>query len=106
MIGFAKNIEPYANEELSQGVILEVLNLFSYFGNVFGILQAKGTAMESVFENLLNMILAIRDEARRKGNWEASDMIRNSLSDLGVVVEDSADGVRWHLKPIAERSAS
>jgi len=105
VIGFAKSIEPYANDELSHEVIIEVLNLFSYFGDVFGILQSKGTAMEAVFENLLKMILSIRDEARRKEDWETSDMIRNSLRDLGVVVEDSADGVRWHLKPIAETSA-
>lgn len=105
VIGFAKSIEPYANDELSHQVIIEVLNLFSYFGDVFGILQSKGTGMEAVFENLLKMILSIRDEARRKEDWETSDMIRNSLRDLGVVVEDSADGVRWHLKPIAETSA-
>src|SRR5208337_2199581 len=105
VIGFAKSIEPYANDELSHEVIIEVLNLFSYFGDVFGILQSKGTGMEAVFENLLKMILSIRDEARRKEDWETSDMIRNSLRDLGVVVEDSADGVRWHLKPIAETSA-
>jgi cysteinyl-tRNA synthetase len=105
MIGFAKSIEPYANDKLRQEVIAEVLNLFSYFGIIFGILQPKGTAMESLFENLLGLVLSIRDEARRKGNWETSDIIRNSLHDLGVVVEDSADGVRWHLKPVAEKSA-
>jgi cysteinyl-tRNA synthetase len=105
MIGFAKNIEPYANDKLSQEVIFEVLNLFCYFGNVFGILRSKGTAIESAFEHLLGMVLSIREEARRKGNWETSDMIRNSLRDLGVIVEDSADGVRWHLKPVSVRSA-
>jgi len=105
MIGFAKSIEPYANDKLNQEVIVEALNLFSYFGNVFGILRSKGTGMESVFEKLLAMVLSIRDESRRIGNWERSDMIRNSLRELGVVVEDSADGVRWHLRTVAERSA-
>jgi len=105
MIGFAKNIEPYASDKLNQEVIAEVLNLFSYFGNVFGILQSKGTAMERIIENLLKMIFSIRDEARRKGDWVTSDKIRDSLRDMGVIVEDSAEGVRWHLKPVAEKSA-
>jgi len=105
MLGFAKNIELHANDKLSREEIVEILNLFSYFGSVFGILQSKGTAVEIILEKLLKMVFSIRDEAREKGNWETSDMIRNSLRDLGVIVEDSAEGVRWHLKPVAEKSA-
>jgi len=105
IIGFTKGIEPYANDRLNQEALVEVLNLFAYFGNVFGILQSKGTAFERVFERLLNMVLSTRDEARRKGDWGTSDRIRDSLRDLGVIVEDSAEGVRWHLKPAAEKSA-
>jgi len=51
------------------------------------------------------MVLSTRDEARRKGDWGTSDRIRDSLRDLGIVVEDSAEGVKWHLKPAAEKSA-
>ena len=105
MIGFAKNVEPYAIHDLNRELVVEVLNLFSYFGNVFGILQSKGTAIENAFESLLSMVLSIRDDARKKADWETSDMIRNSLHQLGIIVEDSADGVRWHLKHAGERSA-
>jgi cysteinyl-tRNA synthetase len=105
MISFAKKIEPYANSNLSKEGINEVLGLFSYFGSVFGILQSKGTATDRAFEKLLSMVLSIRDEARKKGDWGTSDIIRNSLRDLGVVIEDSAEGVRWHLKPVVEDSA-
>ena len=104
MIGFAKTIESYANNKLSQETLTQILNLFSYFGNVFGILQTTGTAMERMFGELLSMVLINRDEARRKGDWATSDMIRDTLRDLGVVVEDSAEGVRWHLRAGAEKS--
>jgi len=105
MIGFAKSIEPYANSALSKEAIIDVLGQFSYFGNVFGILQSKETTTERAFEKLLSMILSIRDEARKKGDWLTSDNIRDTLRDLGVVIEDSAKGVRWHLKPVVEDSA-
>jgi len=105
MIGFARAIESYANDKLSQEALTQILTLFSYFGNVFGILQSKGTALERMFGDLLSMILLSRDEARRKGDWSASDRIRDTLRDLGVVVEDSAEGVRWHLRAAAEKSA-
>ena len=105
MIGFAKDIEPYANDRLNQGVLDEALTLFTYFGNIFGILQSKGTVFERIFEEVLDMVLSTRDEARKKGDWGESDRIRDSLRNLGVIVEDSAEGVRWHLKPVGEKSA-
>ena len=104
MIGFAKSVESYANTHVDKGTIGEILNLFSYFGNVFGILQSKGTAVERSFEKLLNMILGDRDDARKKGDWKTSDNIRDSLRNIGVIIEDTAEGIRWHLKPVAESS--
>ena len=104
MIAFAKNIEPYANDKMDKEMALEVLGIFSYFGNIFGILQSKGTVMDRALERLLSIILSVRDEARSKGDWATSDTIRNSLRDIGVVVEDSANGVRWHVKPVAKES--
>jgi cysteinyl-tRNA synthetase len=104
MIGFAKSVEPYANTHVDKGTIGEILNLFSYFGSVFGILQSKGTAVERSFEKLLNMVLGVRDDARKKGDWKTSDNIRDSLRNIGVIIEDTAEGIRWHLKPVAESS--
>ena len=104
MIGFAKGVEPYANNHVDKGTIGEILKLFSYFGSVFGILQSKGTAVERSFEKLLNMVLGVRDDARKKGDWKTSDNIRDSLRNIGVIIEDTAEGIRWHLKPVTESS--
>jgi cysteinyl-tRNA synthetase len=104
MIGFAKGVEPYANNHVDKGTIGEILKLFSYFGSVFGILQSKGTAVERSFEKLLNMVLGVRDDARKKGDWKTSDNIRDSLRYIGVIIEDTAEGIRWHLKPVTESS--
>lgn len=43
-------------------------------------------------------LLAQRKQARADKNWEQSDQIRDQLEQLGVVIEDSADGTRWSLK--------
>jgi cysteinyl-tRNA synthetase len=37
-----------------------------------------------------------RDEARAGRDWSTADAIRNGLDELGIVVEDTADGTRWH----------
>ena len=41
-------------------------------------------------------LIAARATARSEQDWDTADGIRNGLADLGVVIEDSADGARWH----------
>ena len=41
-------------------------------------------------------LLAARDRARDQREWATSDAIRDGLSALGIIVEDTADGSRWH----------
>jgi cysteinyl-tRNA synthetase len=37
-----------------------------------------------------------REEARHKGNFSKADRIRDQLLELGIVVEDTKEGTRWH----------
>jgi len=43
---------------------------------------------------LLMVILDVRAELRRNGLFEMADRIRQKLADVGLVVEDAAEGVR------------
>ena len=42
--------------------------------------------------------LADRAAARVARDWAAADSIRDSLSDAGIEIEDTAQGARWSLK--------
>ena len=42
------------------------------------------------------LLLVRRASARSEGDWASADAIRDSLVALGIVIEDSADGARWH----------
>jgi cysteinyl-tRNA synthetase len=37
-----------------------------------------------------------REEARRSGHFSKADRIRDQLLELGIVVEDTKEGTRWH----------
>ncbi len=41
-------------------------------------------------------LLARREAARAEHDWAAADAIREGLSALGIVIEDTAYGARWH----------
>ena len=46
-------------------------------------------------EELLDRLVAQRAEARAARDFDTSDRIRDRLGELGVTVEDGADGSRW-----------
>jgi cysteinyl-tRNA synthetase len=51
----------------------------------------KGTGPE-----LIEALLLRRDTARADRDWRVADAIRDRLAELGIVIEDTADGARWH----------
>ena len=37
-----------------------------------------------------------RTEARKNRDFKTADEIRDKLKDMGIVLEDTAQGVKWH----------
>ena len=55
---------------------------------------AKFTNLEQVLEKLIEL----RNEARKKKEFGKSDSIRARLAEIGVILEDKKEGVRWKLR--------
>jgi cysteinyl-tRNA synthetase len=65
------------------------------FDSVLGIfVEEKAEILDAEIENLIEE----RQEARRSRNFARSDEIRDLLSEKGIVLEDTKDGVRWKRK--------
>jgi len=45
--------------------------------------------------NLIELIIKLRAEARAAKNWRESDRLRVQLAEIGVILEDHADGTVW-----------
>jgi hypothetical protein len=52
----------------------------------------------SALAPLMDILLEIRGRLRSAKQWELSDFIRDRLAQAGIVVEDAAQGPKWHLK--------
>jgi cysteinyl-tRNA synthetase len=55
--------------------------------------------LRKAFDALVKLTLDQRDAARARRDYATGDAIRDGLEDIGVVVEDRADGPHWELKP-------
>ena len=55
-------------------------------------------AQVSLTDEAINALVAERDQAKRRRDFGRADQIRKELTEKGIVIEDSKDGVRWKRK--------
>ncbi len=58
---------------------------------------AGNKAREEAFGQVVDMLLAQRQQAKAEKNWALSDQIRDQLAALGFVINDTKDGATWTL---------
>jgi len=51
---------------------------------------------DSDFTAQVEALIAARTAAKKEKNFAEADRIRGELTDMGVVLEDTREGVRWH----------
>jgi cysteinyl-tRNA synthetase len=64
---------------------------------VLGYSFAEQRGGGSLVGPLVDQLLQLRLEARERKDFATADAIRDRLTQIGIVVEDSADGTRWHI---------
>jgi cysteinyl-tRNA synthetase len=57
-------------------------------------------------DGTIKLALAQREAARARKDFESSDAIRDGLTALGIVIEDTAQGPRWSISHKSEGSGS
>jgi cysteinyl-tRNA synthetase len=46
-------------------------------------------------DKFVELLVEVRSEVRKQKLWQLSDLIRDRLKELGVVIEDSKEGTKW-----------
>jgi cysteinyl-tRNA synthetase len=55
-------------------------------------------AQVGLTDEAINALLAERDQAKKRRDFARADQIRKDLTEKGILIEDSKDGVRWKRK--------
>lgn len=81
------------------GKLLDILaHVFAEMCSIIGVLEetaAPAAADDSKEAELVEMIIGMRQEARAAKNYALADNLRNQLTALGIVLEDTPQGVKW-----------
>jgi cysteinyl-tRNA synthetase len=72
----------------------EVGGLMMLIDEVLGVIGK--VEEEEVLPAEIDALVQKREEARKAKNWKDADEIRVQLKTMGIVLEDTSQGVRWH----------
>jgi cysteinyl-tRNA synthetase len=86
-------------KQVNTELLKKVHNYFLEFGKVLGLFQKERVkkVSEKLVNDLVNLLVELRENLRGKGDFELSDRVRAKLRELGVVVEDTSEGSKWKL---------
>ena len=84
-----------AGNNPSKEIIEYAYSLIKELGGVLGIAQKKqDKSIDSEIQELINK----RQQARKEKDWNTADEIRDRLKDMGIILEDTPQGVKWSFR--------
>lgn len=81
---------------LSKGQGEEIYNLMLRFDKVLGVI-GEIKREERLPKEVEELILK-REEARKAKDWKTADEIRQRLRAMGILIEDTSQGVKWRIE--------
>lgn len=106
MFALAKEINIYHKEVVDangkpDGKLVAILNdVFAEMCSIIGVLETKAAAApaeagDNKEEALVQMLIQMRQDARASKNYALADQLRNQLTEIGIVLQDTPQGVKW-----------
>ena len=90
---------------LDEATILELNELVKAIEEKYGVSAAAPVAVaaapaaeeagDSKEAELVEMLIAMRQDARKNKNYALADELRNKLNEIGIVLQDTPQGVKW-----------
>ncbi|MEM4347335.1 MAG: cysteine--tRNA ligase [Candidatus Altiarchaeota archaeon] len=80
-------------DEISETAANKILNFYIELCNILGLefYERKESSME---DKLIQIIVMIREKLRAKKDFETSDLIREKLKEIGIILGDDKGGVK------------
>ena len=82
------------SNSVSKAEAADVGGLMMKFDTVLGIVGK--VEVEEVLAPDIDVLVQKREAARKAKNWKEADAIRAKLKTMGIILEDTAQGIRWH----------
>jgi cysteinyl-tRNA synthetase len=86
----------YLQQERVNAAALQMfLDQLQIFDQTLGILSKQA---DELLDEEIEQLIVDRTEARKSKNWARADEIRDLLTEKGIFLEDTPQGIRWRRK--------
>ena len=77
----------------AKALVEGAIAMFDELTGVLGLVYNRKT---DTLDSDVEALIEARTNARKEKNWAEADRIRDQLKEMGIVLEDTAQGVKWH----------
>ena len=100
MFEMVKSVNVAIENKMDKESAENALKLFDEFNNVLGILYEEPDGKNGAGDDdaEIERLISERAAAKSEKNYARADEIRNILSEMGVIVEDTPQGAKWRRK--------
>ncbi|MBS7629157.1 class I tRNA ligase family protein, partial [Candidatus Bathyarchaeota archaeon] len=96
ILSYVRGLEAYVRKGPERNTLSRSLEVMRSIFNILGLKHVRPeTGVDDTFEGLIEIIMDLRDGARRRGDWETADGIRERLKRLNIILEDTPEGTIW-----------
>lgn len=74
------------------------LKLILDFDKVFGLRLKEVKKKRKILSKEARELIEEREKARKRNDWKKADEIRERLRSMGIILEDTKEGVKWKLE--------
>ena len=100
LFDMAREINTYLKQDvLDKTALQKAADVYTALLSIMGLdFSADNGANDGLVDDLMNLLIDLRKQARAEKNYAMADQIRNQLNEIGVVLEDTKQGTTWKLK--------
>lgn len=82
----------HAGAERSADFLQNLLDMIVKLSDILGLIVLK---KEEILDEDIEALIQERQDARKSKNFARADEIRDQLADMGILLEDTREGVKW-----------
>ncbi len=72
-----------------------ILALMNEFDSILNILPEDDAKDDKSVDDIMQILIDVRSELRKRKLYDLADVVRDRLTEAGIQLEDTADGIKW-----------
>jgi len=72
--------------------------MHNFLFEIFGLKNDAESGSMDKMDGLMSLVVDLRAQARDQKDWPTSDLIRDQLANLNIVIKDGKEGTSWTIK--------